>query len=140
VKPDQLSDEVLITYSVSTDRLDIYMQFLVPASITPKRHKTIETTDIMFQMVASNRGVAAMPRWLVEEYAGKIDVLPLRLGPHGLRKNIHLDVRKRDIQVDYVEAFFVLSRRRGAELPIRRNRRKKYKIWRLHFRGAPDIL
>lgn len=128
VKPDQLSDEVLITYPVSPDRLDIYMQFLVPAGITPKRHKTIETTDIMLQMVASNRGVAAMPRWLVEEYAGKIDVLPLRLGPHGLRKKIHLGIRKRDVHVDYIKAFFALARQSGAGSPSMRQRRNRYKI------------
>jgi len=114
VKPEQLSTEVLITYPVSIDRLDIYSQFLGPAGITPKRHKTIETTDIMLQMVASDRGVAAMPRWLLEEYAGKIDVLPIRLGPHGLMKKISLGVRKRDVQVDYIEAFFRLARDSGS--------------------------
>ena len=34
----------------------------------------------MLQMVASGRGVAALPRWLVEEYAGKMPVVPVRLG------------------------------------------------------------
>ncbi len=52
VKPQQLTNEILITYPVATDRLDIYNQFLMPAGVTPKRHKTIETTDIMLQMVA----------------------------------------------------------------------------------------
>src|SRR3954470_1007228 len=71
VKPEQLSDQVLITYPVPIDRLDIYTQFLMPAGITPRRQKAIETTDIMLQMVASGRGVAALPRWLAEEYAAK---------------------------------------------------------------------
>src|SRR6185369_8419567 len=44
VKPKQLTDEVLITYPVEIERLDIYNQFLMPAGITPRRHKTIETT------------------------------------------------------------------------------------------------
>ena len=59
VKPKQLSGEVLITYPVATDRLDIFNQFLMPAGFAPRRHKTIETTDIMLQMVASGRGVGA---------------------------------------------------------------------------------
>jgi LysR family transcriptional regulator, regulator for metE and metH len=67
VKPQQLTQEVLISYPVDIERLDIYNQFLLPAGVTPKRHKAIETTDIMLQMVASGRGVAALPRWLVEE-------------------------------------------------------------------------
>jgi LysR family transcriptional regulator for metE and metH len=56
VKPGDLSREVLITYPVAVDRLDIYTQFLLPKGIAPRRHKTIETTDIMMQMVASGRG------------------------------------------------------------------------------------
>ena len=54
---------------VAVERLDVFNQFLVPAGIAPLRHKTIETTDIMLQMVASGRGVAALPRWLVDEHA-----------------------------------------------------------------------
>ncbi len=128
VKPEHLSTEVLITYPVSVDRLDIYSQFLGPAGVTPKRHKTIETTDIMLQMVASHRGVAAMPRWLVEEYAGKIDVLPVRLGSSGLRKKIYLGVRQRDIQVDYVKAFFELARKPGEIARKRSMRRSEHNI------------
>ena len=60
VKPQQLTREVLISYPVDIERLDIYSQFLLPAGVTPKRHKAIETTDIMVQMVASGRGVAAL--------------------------------------------------------------------------------
>mgnify|MGYP000877878482 CR=1 FL=1 len=69
VHPAQLADETLITYPVPPDRLDIYTRFLTPAGISPKRHKPIETTDIMLQMVVSGRGVAALPRWLVAAYA-----------------------------------------------------------------------
>lgn len=110
VKPQQLTQEVLITYPVALERLDIYNQFLLPAGITPKRHKTIETTDIMLQMVASGRGVAALPRWLVQEYAGKVDVLPVRLGPRGIHKQIFLGAREADLQVDYLRAFIDIAR------------------------------
>lgn len=128
VKPDHLANQVLITYPVSTDRLDIYSQFLGPAGVTPKRHKTIETTDIMLQMVASNRGVAAMPRWLVDEYAGKIDVLPIRLGSGGLMKKIHLGVRKRDVGIDYIKAFFSLARKPAPAARQRTKKRPGHKI------------
>lgn len=110
VKPRQLTDEVLITYPVSTDRLDVYTQFLMPAGISPKRHRTIETTDIMVQMVASGRGVAALPRWLVEEYAEKMKVVAVRLGPRGIAKQIHLGVREADTDIDYIRAFIELAR------------------------------
>ncbi|MDB5851154.1 MAG: LysR family transcriptional regulator [Rhodoferax sp.] len=110
VKPKQLSGEVLITYPVAIDRLDIYNQFLMPAGILPRRHKTIETTDIMLQMVASGRGVAALPRWLAEEYAGKMAVVPVKLGPKGIAKQIFLGAREADVGIDYLEAFVALAR------------------------------
>lgn len=110
VEPWQLAQEVLVTYPVPTDRLDIYNQFLLPAGITPRRHKAIETTDIMLQMVASGRGVAALPRWLVQEYAGKLDVVPVRLGPRGIAKQIFLGMRESDLDTDYLRAFIELAR------------------------------
>ena len=110
VKPQQLTREVLISYPVDIERLDIYNQFLLPAGVTPRRHKAIETTDIMVQMVASGRGVAALPRWLVEEYAARMDVVPVRLGARGIAKQIFLGAREADTAIDYVRAFVELAR------------------------------
>jgi len=109
-KPGHLSNETLITYPVETDRLDIYTQFLMPAGISPKRHKPIETTDIMLQMVVSGRGVAALPRWLVKEYAGKLDVTAVRLGEKGIAKQIFLGTREADAGIDYIRAFVEVAR------------------------------
>jgi LysR family transcriptional regulator, regulator for metE and metH len=109
VTPAQLSSETLITYPVDIDRLDIYNQFLQPAGISPHMHKPIETTDIMLQMVASGRGVAALPRWLVEEYQTRFDVVPVKLGKNGIAKQIYLGIREADVQIDYVQAFIALA-------------------------------
>ena len=105
VEPKQLADEVLITYPVATDRLDIYNLFLAPAGITPRAHKVIESTDLILQMVAAGRGVAALPRWLVEEYAARVAVVPLRLGRRGVPKQIHLGLRAADRNIGYLRAF-----------------------------------
>lgn len=110
VTPEQLSHEVLITYPVETDRLDIYTQFLTPANRIPKRHKVIETTDIMLQMVASGRGVAALPRWLAEEYADGMPLTPVRLGKKGIAKQIFLGTRRNDDAIDYLAAFVKAAR------------------------------
>jgi LysR family transcriptional regulator, regulator for metE and metH len=110
VTPEQLADETLITYPVETDRLDIYNQFLTPAGVVPKRNKVIETTDIMLQMVASGRGVAALPRWLADEYADRMPVVPVKLGNQGIAKQIFLGTREADVSVDYLTAFVDLAR------------------------------
>ena len=111
VKPAQLTGEVLLTYPVGTERLDIYSLFLTPAGISPRKHKTIETTDIMLQMVASGRGVAALPRWLVDERASKFEVLPIKLGQKGVAKQIFVGYRKADVATDYLQGFVDLARK-----------------------------
>ncbi len=110
-EPGDLSDDVLITYPVDLERLDIYNQFFLPAGCAPRQRKTIETTDIMLQMVASGRGVAALPRWLVDEYAGRMAVAPVRLGREGVFKQIFLGTREVDAGTSYLEAFVEIARR-----------------------------
>lgn len=110
VRPEDLSGEILITYPVSLERLDIYTDFLTPAGVAPRRHKTIETTDILLQMVASGRGVAALPRWLVNEHAERFRVAPVQLGAEGVDKQIFLGYRAEDVATDYLRAFVSLAR------------------------------
>lgn len=110
VKPEQLAGETLITYPVSIDRLDVFSHFLTPAGILPKRHKQIETTEVMLQMVACGRGVAALPRWLVLEQQDRFPLVPIRLGKTGIEKQIFLGLRQADVQVDYMAAFIEIAR------------------------------
>ena len=113
VKPAQLTQETLITYPVSVERLDVYTQFLSPAGVAPRRHKTIETTDIMLQMVASGRGVAALPRWLALEYADRLAVVPVQLGRQGIAKQIYLGLRADELETDYLRSFITFARQSG---------------------------
>ena len=110
IEPDQLRDETLITYPVSIDRLDVFSRFLTPAGVLPKRHKLIETTDIMLQMVTCGRGVAALPNWLVKEQQERFPVVPLRLGREGIAKQISLGLRQGETDIAYVGAFLDLAR------------------------------
>lgn len=110
VTPEQLAEETLITYPVPIDRLDIYNLFLLPANCLPKKRKAIETTDIMLQTVASGRGVAALPKWLVTDYAPHLQLRTLRLGAKGIQKQIYLGFREADGTIDYVQSFIALAR------------------------------
>ncbi len=139
VEPEQLADEILITYPVPPDRLDIYTRFLAPAGMAPKRHKEIETTDIMLQMVANGRGVAALPRWLVVEYADRFPVYPVRLGPSGVDKQIFLGIREADVEIDYVRAFLAMAlAHRDAADPIPRKPRAEAQRREGLGEGAPE--
>lgn len=110
VSPQQLTEETLITYPVPVERLDIYNLFLLPAKVTPRRHKTIETTDIMLQMVASGRGVTALPKWLVTDYAPHLQLRTLRLGASGIQKHIYLGTREAERDIDYLQSFIAMAR------------------------------
>src|SRR5690606_24359112 len=125
VLPSERAGETLITYPVETERRDVYSQFLLPAGLAPKRHKTIETTDILLQMVACDRGVTALPDWLVAEYQEKLEIVPVRLGKRGVAKQIFLGVRSADKKVDFIAGFISLAATTQALRPTPRKRKRK---------------
>jgi LysR family transcriptional regulator, regulator for metE and metH len=111
--PEQLIAETLYTYPIEPSRLDIFTHFLTPAGVQPKRHITIETTEIMLQLVSCGRGVAALPRWIVEEYANEYEAFPVRLSREGVAKRINLGFREEDESVDYLRGFFKIAVKLG---------------------------
>lgn len=108
-RASDLNNRVLYSYPVDSARLDIFTQLLVPAGCRPKRHKTIESTDIMLQLVAAGRGVAALPGWLVEEYAQKLPIDSVQLGRRGIGKQINLGIRNADRENRHIGAFLELA-------------------------------
>src|SRR5699024_3957698 len=107
VMPEDLNEEVLLSYPVDPGRLDIFSQFLNPAKCAVKAHKTIETTEIMLQRVAAGRGVTALPGWLVDEFAKTMAIKSLRFGKQGISKQIFLGMRKGEEQINYLNDFIV---------------------------------
>ena len=116
IQPDDLSDQTLLTYPVETARLDIFQQFLLPAKCVPKTHKTLEATDIILQMVAANRGVAAMPKWLALEYAKTLPVSLFRLGDTGIHKHIYVGYRKQEQQNRHLQTFITLAKQQATAM------------------------
>ena len=108
--PSDLSSETLITYPVAVERLDIFTQFLVPAGCRPRRHRTVETSELMLQMVDAGRGVSAMPDWLLHEMPLGARAHAVRLGEGGIPKSIHVGLRTEDRTVGYVEGFIDIAR------------------------------
>jgi len=91
--PKDLLTETLITYPVEPTRLD-------------------EDTDIILQMVAANRGVSALPKWLVLEYQGQLPIACLPLGPKGIHKSVHLGLRAQEASPKYLAAFIELAQKK----------------------------
>ena len=63
--------------------LDLVRRVLAPAGVAPAR-RTTELTVAMLQLVASGRGVAALPLWAVKSYLDRGYVASQRIGAHGL--------------------------------------------------------
>jgi LysR family transcriptional regulator, regulator for metE and metH len=83
------ADQTLITYPVPDDMLDVIQHVLQPAGITPKARRTSELTVAILQLVASNRGLAALPLWAVKNYLDRDYVASQRIGEHGLHSQLY---------------------------------------------------
>ena len=112
IVPQELLDETLFTYPVETARLDIFQQFLIPAQCMPRQHKQLEDTEIILQMVAANRGVTAMPRWLIDKYREKLPIYPISLGA-GIFKHIYVGYRQADQTNAHIQKFIELAKHSG---------------------------
>lgn len=108
LRPEDLVEEELLTVPVGVERLDIYTRFLIPADCRPRRRTTIETIDLMLQLVAAGRGVAVLPDWLLRDR--EAGLVALRIGAEGLHKSVNIGLRQPDLRTAYVEGFLDIAR------------------------------
>lgn len=109
ITPDMLGKETLVTYPVEMSRLDIFNRFLTPAGCTVKKHKIVETTQIMLQMVDAGRAVAALPRWLVEQASNDMAVKAISLSKQGIHKKLCLGFRAGESRPLYQQQFIEMA-------------------------------
>ncbi|MBN8430667.1 LysR family transcriptional regulator [Microbulbifer salipaludis] len=110
VTPQDLENEVQITYPVERERLDIFQHFLDPAGIEPASVRTAELTVMMVQLVVSGRGVCALPNWALYEYLQKGLVSQLRLGKSGLWSTLYAAVRDEMRDQAFLQDFLSTAR------------------------------
>lgn len=114
IEPEDLRDEMIITYPVSRDRLDFFRRFLVPAGIHVERVRHAELTLMIVQLVASGHGVAALPSWAVVQDIASGTIRSVRIGQEGLRCKLFAAVRATAAGEAYVGAFFRIARETSA--------------------------
>lgn len=105
IEPPHLADKVLITYPVERDRLDVFNYFLDPVDVEPASIRQAELTPVIVQLVASHRGVAALPNWALTEYLDQGWLHICRLGKTGVWRTLYAAVRTEDTGADYIRAF-----------------------------------
>ena len=108
--PPDLAGETLITYPMDRARLDVFSQFLTPAGVEPARQRTVELTAVSLMLVASGRGVAVMPDWVLRRESANAEIAMLPLTRGGIIRRLHAAVRSEDLAQPYMAHVLRLSR------------------------------
>ena len=108
--PADLADQTLITYPMDRARLDVFSQFLTPAGVEPAATRQVEQTAIAVMLVASGRGLAVMPDWVLRREAMNREVALLPLGPNGLLRRLYAALREDDLSLPFMAHVLRLSR------------------------------
>lgn len=109
LQAENFADQTLITYPVPDEMLDIVRRVLAPAGIVPAR-RTSELTVAILQLVASGRGLAALPLWAVKAYLDRGYVASMPIGAQGLTGRLYAAVPERLDDRPYVHEFVHLMR------------------------------
>lgn len=110
VQPEDLSNEVLISYPVERERLDVFKHFLDPAGVDPLEVRTAELTVMMMQLVASGRGVCCLPNWALAEYSERGYISAKRLGQHGLYATLYAALREDMLDAPFMRDFLLTAK------------------------------
>ncbi len=110
VQAADLEDQILLTYPVERRRLDVFSRFLQPAGVEPAAVRPVELTAMMLQLVASGRGVAVLPDWVLDEplKTGRLCARPL--GEAGLHGTLYAAIREQDAALPFMQSFVQLAR------------------------------
>jgi len=110
IAPQDLADQTLIAYPVERTRLDVFKHFLDPADVEPAAIRTTELTVMILQLVASRRGVAALPSWVLTEYLARDYVAVRPLGDRPFWCTLLAAVRADDAEQPYLRDFLGTAR------------------------------
>lgn len=114
---EDFAGETLIHYPVPDEMLDLVRKVLRPAGVNPARRSS-ELTIAIIQLVASRRGVAALPYWAVKPYLERGYVVARPIGESGLSSELYAAVRSDDGGLAYMQDFLATVREQSfATLP-----------------------
>jgi LysR family transcriptional regulator for metE and metH len=114
--PALLRDQMLITYPVDRTRLDVFTELLLPAGVEPRATRQVELTAVILLLVASNRGVAVLPDWVVREVRYNSDYVTRPLTKGGKTKRLYAATRSEDTQKPFMSNVIRLARTEPVKL------------------------
>lgn len=116
IEAEDFRDEVLITYPMDRTRLDIFTGLLNPARVEPRAVRQVELTAVILLLVASGRGVAVLPDWVLREVRTSSDYATLPLTAQGMTKRLYAATRTEDTTKPFMAHFLRLARTEPVKL------------------------
>ena len=116
IAAEDFRDQVLITYPVTRDKLDIFTELLTPAKVEPRAQRTAELTAVILMLVGSNRGVAVLPDWVLRDVKSSADYVTRPLGPAVVTKRLYAATRSEDVSKPFMAHFLKLGRSEPVKL------------------------
>ncbi|HMO07409.1 MAG TPA: LysR family transcriptional regulator [Paracoccaceae bacterium] len=115
IAAEDFRDQVLITYPVARDRLDIFTELLTPARVEPRALRQVELTAVILMLVGSDRGVAVLPDWVLREVRLNEDYVTRPLAGRPV-KRLYAATRDEDATRPYMAQFLRLGRSEPVKL------------------------
>ncbi|MYI67429.1 MAG: LysR family transcriptional regulator [Boseongicola sp. SB0673_bin_14] len=110
VVADDFRDETLITYPVDRSRLDVFTELLLPAKVEPRAIRQVELTAVILLLVASNRGVAVLPDWVLRDVRLDSDYVTRPLTEKGITRRLYAATRDKDTSQPFMAYLLRLAR------------------------------
>ncbi|SLN51110.1 HTH-type transcriptional regulator CynR [Roseivivax jejudonensis] len=116
IDAEDFRGQTLITYPVERTRLDVFSQLLTPAKVEPGAVRQAELTAVILLLVASNRGVAVLPDWVVREVKYNSDYVTRPLTQTGITRRLYAATRTADAGKRYVGDLIALAQAEAERL------------------------
>ena len=116
IEAEDFRDQILITYPVGRDKLDVFTELLTPAKVEPLGQRQAELTAVILMLVGSNRGVAVLPDWVIRDVKTHADYVTRPLGPGTISKRLFAVTRDLDGAKPYMAHFLRLGRSEPVKL------------------------
>lgn len=113
---EDFRDQMLITYPVARDKLDVFSELLTPAKVEPRGQRQVELTAVILMLVGSNRGVSVLPDWVLREVRSNADYVTRPLGPGVITRRLYAATRTEDATRPFMAHFLRLGRSEPVKL------------------------
>ena len=116
IAAEDFRDQMLITYPVARDRLDIFTELLTPAKVEPRGTRAVELTAVILMLVGSDRGISVLPDWVLRGVRDNPDYALRPLAPGNITKRLYAATRDEDATKPFIAHFLRLGRSEPVKL------------------------